>query len=195
MGTDECLHKLAPVMPERVRQWRRSLEVADATTRRLLEQHIASVAYQRLGDPDGLFLSLPPPERARGAYHLGTIRYDGPTWPLGLREEEVLQHVAIFGRSGAGKTNVLFHLLEQLTGCVLGLEADRPPPLAPTAQARARVHAKARPLPVSVQPVPRAAGARRERVRAPSSVRLFWWPPAAKSALTGACGFIGMSTI
>jgi DNA helicase HerA-like ATPase len=116
MGTDECLHKLAPVMPERVRQWRRSLEVADATTRRLLEQHIASVAYQRLGDPDGLFLSLPPPERARGAYHLGTIRYDGPTWPLGLREEEVLQHVAIFGRSGAGKTNVLFHLLEQLTG-------------------------------------------------------------------------------
>lgn len=113
MRTDEFLRKLDPLMPARVRAWRRSLTIVDEPTRRLLEQQIALVAHDRLRDPTALLLSLPPSERARGAFHLGTIRYDEPKWPAGLRADELLQHVAIFGRSGAGKTNVLFHLLTQ----------------------------------------------------------------------------------
>jgi hypothetical protein len=42
------------------------------------------------------------------------VRYEEPKWPVGLRADELVQHLAIFGRSGAGKTNVLFHLLMQL---------------------------------------------------------------------------------
>ncbi len=35
--------------------------------------------------------------------------------PAGIKASEVMQNIAIFGRSGAGKTNVVFHLLQQLT--------------------------------------------------------------------------------
>lgn len=113
MRTEDLLRKLAPLLPARVRSWRAALALADAPTRRLLEQHIRLVARARLGDPGALLLSLPPRKQAPIA--LGTVRYEAPKWPVGLRLEEVLQHVAIFGRSGAGKTNVLFHLLRQLT--------------------------------------------------------------------------------
>lgn len=115
MMTEDYLRKLEPLLPSRVRSWRAILAVADPPTRALLEQHIALVAHQRLHNPHDLFLSLPPRERAKGTVQLGTIRYDGPQWPFGISTDELLQHVAIFGRSGAGKTNILFHLLEQLT--------------------------------------------------------------------------------
>lgn len=114
MRTDEYLRKLQPLMPGRVRHWRAALDVVDDPTRRLLAQHIATIAHQHLHDPRDLLLSLPPPDRAKGALHVGTIRYDTPQWAFGLHDAELLQHVAIFGRSGAGKTNVVFHLLEQL---------------------------------------------------------------------------------
>jgi len=113
MRTDDLLRKLAPLLPERVRWWRQYLDTADPALRRLLEQQIASVAYQRLRDPQDFLLSLPPREVARGAFHLGVLRYDTPRWPVGISADELVQHVAIFGRSGAGKTTVVFHLLEQ----------------------------------------------------------------------------------
>jgi Fe2+ transport system protein FeoA len=116
MATDDLLRKLAPLLPKRVRAWRRQLEVTDSATRALLERQIAHTAYARLRDPRALLLSLPPPRRARGAFHLGVVRYDEPKWPIGIRESELVQHLAVFGRSGAGKTNVLFHLLVQLAG-------------------------------------------------------------------------------
>ena len=59
---------------------------------------------------------LPPPEdQAAGEYQIGTVRYaDKDLYPFGLREDEWIQHVAILGRSGAGKTNVGFLVLNQL---------------------------------------------------------------------------------
>jgi hypothetical protein len=112
--TDDLLRKLEPLLPARVRVWRRALAIADAPTRALLERQIAHTAYARLRDPRALLLSLPSERHARGTFHLGTVRYEEPKWPVGLREDELVQHLAIFGRSGAGKTNVLFHLLQQL---------------------------------------------------------------------------------
>jgi hypothetical protein len=113
MSTEEFLRKLDPLVPGRVRSWRRSLAIVDEKTRHLLEHHIASEAHRRLRDPGGFLLSLPPRERATGRFDLGMIRYDEPRWPVGLRADELVQHVGIYGRSGAGKTNVLFHLLSQ----------------------------------------------------------------------------------
>ena len=112
--TDDLLRKLEPLLPKRVLSWRRALAIADAPTRALVERQIAHTAYARLRDPRALLLSLPPERRARGTFHLGTVRYEEPKWPAGLRADELMQHLAIFGRSGAGKTNVLFHLLQQL---------------------------------------------------------------------------------
>ncbi len=114
MKTDDLLRKLAPLEPRRVPRWRRALDFGDAKTVSLLERQIAFTAYRRLGDPRKLFLSLPSKRKIAGPIRLGMVRYEEPKWPAGLRDSELLQNVAIFGRSGAGKTNVCFHLLEQL---------------------------------------------------------------------------------
>ncbi len=61
--------------------------------------------------------SLLPPskERAVGQYPVGTVTYAGKDiCQFGLRDDEWIQHTAILGRSGAGKTNVGFLILKQL---------------------------------------------------------------------------------
>lgn len=101
-------------MPRRVRAWRRSLDVVSSEVKPLLVREIFSAAHETFGDFRGkVLLSLPPRDVARGRFHLGTVLYGGERWPAGLHSREVLQNVAVFGRSGAGKTNVAFHLLEQ----------------------------------------------------------------------------------
>ena len=59
---------------------------------------------------------LPPSkEKAEGEYPVGTVTYAGKDlYDFGLREDEWIQHTAILGRSGAGKTNVGFLILQQL---------------------------------------------------------------------------------
>jgi len=115
MKTEWLLRKLEPLMPKEVRRWQWALDLADPELRALLEREIVATAHRRLGDfRRRLLLSLPPREKAKGALHLGTVLYDGEKWPAGLHLSELLQNAAIFGRSGAGKTNVTFHLLEQL---------------------------------------------------------------------------------
>ncbi len=110
-----ALDKLQPLVPKRVARWRQLLPVVDDETRSLLERQILTVAHRTFGNLDrALLLSLPPPKRIQGRFHLGTIVYGKPRWPCGLRSEELLQNLAIFGRSGAGKTNVAFHLMAQL---------------------------------------------------------------------------------
>lgn len=60
---------------------------------------------------------LPPPEPGvlDGWLRLGEIRYPStPPSPFGLGRGELIQHVGIFGRSGAGKTNTVLVLLREL---------------------------------------------------------------------------------
>jgi len=66
---------------------------------------------------------LPPPQEvlSTGAYRLGrTLWLESEEGDFGLREEELPQHIAIFGRTGSGKTNVAFLLLQEL------LKKDKP---------------------------------------------------------------------
>ncbi|MBL8746754.1 MAG: DUF87 domain-containing protein, partial [Phycisphaerae bacterium] len=60
-------------------------------------------------------LSLPPENLAKRPINLGTIIYEKEKWPLGISPDELLQHMLIVGRSGSGKTNLISHLLSQLT--------------------------------------------------------------------------------
>ena len=114
---DELLRKLEPLMPDRVVSWKKTLDLVDPDLRRLVERQIVSTAYRVLGDfHSKLLLSLPPLTRARGEFALGTVIYESDKWPAGISAGELLQNMAIFGRSGAGKTNVTFLLLEQLVG-------------------------------------------------------------------------------
>lgn len=114
MTTEDLLRKLAPFLPERVRRWRRALAAAEPAVRTLIEHQVRVVADKELGDLDQPLFSLPPRRTAAGAFHLGTVVYNGDRWPAGLTPDELVQNLAVFGRSGAGKTNLCFHILKQL---------------------------------------------------------------------------------
>ena len=60
---------------------------------------------------------LPPPSSGRvsGPYQLGQVIWQNSCkGTFGLCDEEIIQHTAIYGRSGAGKTNYAFLLLYEM---------------------------------------------------------------------------------
>jgi len=115
MDVQDALRKLGPVLPEEVRRWRRTLPLVRPETRALLEKQIVSTAFNLLKKfPDNLLLPYPSEKKSRGPLHLGTIIYEKKHHSFSLRSEELLQNLSIFGRSGAGKTNIVFHLLQEL---------------------------------------------------------------------------------
>ncbi len=114
MDIEKIARKLKPLMPTDVDRWLRTRESAEPGLKGLIDKQILSKARTTFGDLDSrILLSLPPPHKARGAIHLGAVLYEQEKWPAGVSSGELLQNLAIFGRSGAGKTNVAFHLLEQ----------------------------------------------------------------------------------
>ncbi len=115
MDIQAVARKLEPLMAKEVGQWLKTRELGDPEIKDLIEKQIISVAYKKLGDfHKKVLLSLPPEEKAKGPLHLGTVVYEKEKWPFGIFQRELTQHLAIFGRSGAGKTNVALHLLEEL---------------------------------------------------------------------------------
>ena len=121
MEIEVLLRKLRPLMPQAADRWHLALLTGPAKLKTLIEQQVIATARRILGDVrDKPLLSLPPKKLATGSFHLGTVVYEKPKWPFGLSERELLQNLAIFGRSGAGKTNIAFGLLEQLVTKKIG---------------------------------------------------------------------------
>lgn len=115
MNLEQLARKLEPLHPDAVKRWRDSRLFADAETATLLDHELIALARRVLGDAwNAPLLSLPPERVARGPLHLGTVLYEQPKWECGLHVSEMLQGIGVFGRSGAGKTNVVLHLLLQL---------------------------------------------------------------------------------
>ncbi len=102
-------------MPNQVQHWMQTRELADPELKELIEKQIISTAYRHLGDfHSKILLSLPPEKKAKGSIDLGNILYEKDKWPFGISTDELMQNMAVLGRSGAGKTNVAFHILQQL---------------------------------------------------------------------------------
>ena len=115
LTVDTALSKLSPLMPDRVAKWRRTLALTSAHTRSLVERQILSVYFRHLaGTTSGQFLLPPPPAVKTKQFPLGTVVYHQDAGSFGLDADDLLHHVAIFGRSGAGKTNVAYLLMSQL---------------------------------------------------------------------------------
>lgn len=115
MEFERLARLLEPLIPGQVRRWLKVHASADAQTKSLIERQVQLTAERMLGDPrNRILLSLPPQNLIKGAFNLGTIVYDRDRWPAGLESGEFLQGICVFGRSGSGKTNAVFHLLLQL---------------------------------------------------------------------------------
>jgi len=115
MNIEKLARKLEPLMPEKVDRWFRLRDMAEPDLRSLLDKEMILLTHKKLGDfHSKILLSLPTERKARGQINLGTILYEKEKWLAGISRSELLQNMAIFGRSGAGKTNVAFHILAQL---------------------------------------------------------------------------------
>lgn len=115
MDIERIALKLKPLNQEKVSHWLKTRELADPELRSLIDKQIISTAYQSLGDfHNKILLSLPPEKKSKGSINLGTILYDKEKWDFGISNNEFLQNMGIFGRSGSGKTNLSFHIIKQL---------------------------------------------------------------------------------
>lgn len=115
MDIEKIADKLEPLMPEKVQTWLRVRDTANPDLKSLIDKQIVATAQKLLGDyRKKMLLSLPPEHLSKGSIALGTVLYETQKWPFGISSKELLQNLAIFGRSGAGKTNVAFGILEQL---------------------------------------------------------------------------------
>jgi len=111
----DTLRKLKPIIGKRADQFWIAYLSEDLKGKAELETVLNLWASQLLGNEVSnrrSDISAPPKNAAAGEYPIGNVVYANKTmFPFGLREDEWLQHTAIFGRSGAGKTNVGFIIL------------------------------------------------------------------------------------
>jgi hypothetical protein len=112
-----CL-KLKPIMGDQMDQifaaWCAEDKEGKEQIQKYLELAVVKHIPQRLDQPESDLIP-PSSEQAEGIYPLGTVQYAGTgLYEFGLREDEWIQHVAVLGRSGAGKTNAGFVLLREL---------------------------------------------------------------------------------
>ena len=116
MKADQMLSKLEPLLGNKVGRLRASWFLADREERSEIEQAL-KVLYLKHFSSDltekQLLLSPPNQRLCRGEIPLGMTLYNGRELAeFGLRENELCQHVAVFGRSGSGKTNTVRQLLK-----------------------------------------------------------------------------------
>lgn len=118
MEVQEICRKLKPIIGEKANRYWLVYLTEDQEGKREIETALKLMAVKHLGstiDDPKTNLSVPPSDVAAGEYLLGQIIYAGRQYhEFGLREDEWIQHIAIFGRSGAGKTNTVFVIIDNL---------------------------------------------------------------------------------
>lgn len=120
MDLTTLLQKLKPILGEATtsQAWER-LQLADSKTAKLIEFSLRKKLAQTTGhsfEEGDLLLEPISRTNSKGPFFLGTIYYGKiPHHLFALRPDELIQHTAIFGRSGAGKTNVAFNLLREFS--------------------------------------------------------------------------------
>lgn len=114
---EQC-RRLKPVIGDSAERIFNAYSLEDAQGKKQIETYVEALVARHLGqtlDDTAVNLVPPSPDRVSGSYKLGTVQYNGKDiGEFGLRENEWIQHVGVFGRSGAGKTNLGFEIFRQL---------------------------------------------------------------------------------
>lgn len=115
---ESLFRKLKPVLGKQIDSlWLAYNTQTDSRSRAEIVGILYSLASKYLDETydKKLLLSLPEKEIIDGEYKLGKVVYgDQGYYPFGLREDEWLRHIGIFGTTGSGKTNCAFLLLWNL---------------------------------------------------------------------------------
>ena len=114
----ELCRQLKPVLGKKIdRLWSAYLAESDPGGRADIEQTLELLAAKHLGksyEPDRS--PFPPPSKkfaGSGDFKLGTVSYGGrELYPFYLKSDRLKEHILVAGRSGSGKTNLTFVLME-----------------------------------------------------------------------------------
>ena len=130
----ELCRQLKPVLGAKIdRLWSAYLAESDASGKADIEQTLELLAAKHLGqsyEPDRS--PFPPPSKKFahiGDIKLGTVSYGGrELYPFYLKSGRLKEHILVAGRSGSGKTNLTFVLMEGILSAgikVLALDWKR----------------------------------------------------------------------
>jgi len=114
----ELCRKLRPVMGKRIdRLWSAYLAESDADGKADIEQTLELLAVKHLGADYNIDRSpFPPPTKkfsGSGDINVGSISYASKQmYPFCLKSPRLKEHILIAGRSGSGKTNLTFILMQ-----------------------------------------------------------------------------------
>ena len=115
MAIEEDFKKLKPIFGKSIDSLWLNYLLEEDEGKKDIRNLLPILADQGLNyryDEEKIFLVPPKKEDAYGEYQLGTVEYaDKEFYSFGLRENEWIQHVSIFGRSGCGKTNLVFTII------------------------------------------------------------------------------------
>jgi len=115
---EEICRKLKPIIGARAEKFYLCYLSADIKEKKEIETYLNLLYRKALNDnllDKRILLEPLAAEKASGGYPVGNVVYnDTEQYPFGLRESEWIQHLGIFGRSGAGKTNTCYAILRTL---------------------------------------------------------------------------------
>jgi len=119
MEIDETCRKLKPVIGKKSDAYWLAYTTATTPAEKqeiAIALNILAAKHLNTNYEDNKILLTPPlKDIANGLYKVGKVVYNEKgIYPFGLREDEWIQHVGIFGRSGAGKTNLALNIIDSL---------------------------------------------------------------------------------